>query len=79
MKPLCVSDQLIIKFATIFGSLSLIAVTVQAYFLFKQIKAEHEKARREKAVDLLVQWSKELNLKICMKISQKMQIVKKFA
>jgi len=46
--------------ATIVGSTAIIGVLAQAYFIFKQIKADHERSRREKSVELLIEWTKRL-------------------
>ena len=48
---------------------SITAITV--YILWKQIKIDYEKLKREKAVDLLIEWSKFLR--------QKTSIARKFA
>jgi len=46
--------------ATIIGALAIIVVAIQAAIAFRQFKADHERSRREKAVDLLFEWSKAL-------------------
>lgn len=46
--------------ATIFASFAVIGIFWQVYVLQKQIKLDHERGRREKTVDLLVEWDKRL-------------------
>jgi len=46
--------------ASIFGSLAVIGVFVQAILIRGQIKKDHERSRREKSVELLGQWAKHL-------------------
>lgn len=46
--------------ATIIGSLALIGVFVQIILALKQLKADHERSRREKSVDLLLKWTTNL-------------------
>lgn len=46
--------------ATITASLAVIGVVFQVYLAYRQLKADHERSRREKSVDVLVEWSKNL-------------------
>ncbi len=46
--------------ATILGSLAVVGIAFQVHFTKTQIKADHERSRREKTVDLLVEWDKRL-------------------
>ena len=46
--------------ATIAGSLAVIGIAVQVSIAYKQFKADHERGRREKTVDLLIEWDKGL-------------------
>ena len=46
--------------ATIIGSLALIGVFLQIILARKQLKADHERSRREKSVELLLEWTKNL-------------------
>ncbi len=48
------------QIASIIGSLAIIAVGVQVFLGYKQLKADHERSRREKSIDLLVEWNKSL-------------------
>ncbi len=56
--------EIIISFTSVFSIV----------LLYRQIKAEHEKSRREKTVDLLVQWSLQLKPETNMAV----KIVEKF-
>ena len=42
--------------ATIVGSIAVVGVTIQAFVLYKQLKADHERGRREKTVQILTEW-----------------------
>jgi len=42
--------------ATIIGALAVAAASVQVFFGYKQFKADHERSRREKTVELLTQF-----------------------
>lgn len=46
--------------ATIVGSLAVIGVIIQIGLARRQIKADHERSRREKTVELLLEWTKSL-------------------
>jgi hypothetical protein len=46
--------------ATIIGSIAIIGVGVQISIASKQLKADHERSRREKSVELLLVWAKNL-------------------
>ena len=46
--------------ATILGSLAVVGIMIQVRLSQVQIKADHERGRREKTVDLLVEWDKRL-------------------
>jgi len=46
--------------ATIIGSIAVIGVFVQIWLTKKQLKTDHERSRREKSVELLIEWSKNL-------------------
>lgn len=46
--------------ATIIGSMAVFGIAVQVLIAQKQIKADHERSRREKTVDLLIEWDKRL-------------------
>lgn len=52
--------QDISNWATIIGSLAVIGIAVQVYLTHRQIKADHERSRRERSVDILIEWSKNL-------------------
>ena len=52
--------QEISQLATIFGSLAVIGVFIQIWLARKQLKTDHEKSRREKSVELLLDWTKNL-------------------
>jgi len=56
--------EIVISFTSVFSII----------LLYRQIKAEHEKSRREKTVDLLVQWSLQLKPETNMAV----KIVEKF-
>jgi len=45
------------QISTIVGSLAIIGVVIQVFIAYKHLKADHERSRREKAVDLLRDWS----------------------
>lgn len=47
-------------FATIIGSLAIIAISFQVYIQHRQMKFDHERSRREKSVDVLQEWSRGL-------------------
>lgn len=42
--------------ASIISSLVIIVIVIQAAIAYKQFKADHERGRREKTVDLLTEW-----------------------
>ncbi len=46
--------------ATIVGSLAVIGIFIQVLLAFRQLKADHERSRREKSVEMLLEWSKHL-------------------
>lgn len=46
--------------ATIIGSLAVIGIAIQIYISHRQIKFDHERSRRERSVDILIEWSKNL-------------------
>ena len=46
--------------ATIIGSLAVLVIAVQVRVAQSQMKADHERSRREKTVDLLIEWDKRL-------------------
>ncbi|WP_462174530.1 hypothetical protein [Pseudoalteromonas gelatinilytica] len=46
--------------ATIIGSMAVFGLAVQVLIAQRQIKADHERSRREKTVDLLIEWDKRL-------------------
>lgn len=46
--------------ATILGALAVVGISIQVRLTQIQIKADHERGRREKTVDLLVEWDKRL-------------------
>jgi hypothetical protein len=46
--------------ATIVGSIAVIGIALQVYVAHRQLKADHERSRREKSVELLMEWSKNL-------------------
>lgn len=46
--------------ATIAASFAVIGIASQVFIAYRQIKADHERSRREKSVDVLVEWSKNL-------------------
>jgi len=52
--------QEISQLATIFGSLAVIGVFIQIWLARKQLKTDHERSRREKSVELLLDWTKNL-------------------
>ena len=46
--------------ATIVGSLAIVGIALQVFISHRQLKADHERSRREKSVDVLMEWSKNL-------------------
>ncbi len=46
--------------ATIIGSLAVIGLAIQLFISHRQLKFDHERSRREKSVDILLEWSKGL-------------------
>ena len=46
--------------ATVIMGIAALAVFIQIGLLRKQLKADHERSRREKSVDLLLDWTKTL-------------------
>ena len=52
--------QEISQLASILGSLAVIGVFLQIRLTRKQLKADHERSRREKSVELLLEWTKNL-------------------
>lgn len=46
--------------ATIFASLAVIGIAIQVIYSRKQLKADHERSRREKTVDILFEWDQRL-------------------
>lgn len=42
--------------ATIFGATAIAAAAIQALIMYQQLKADHERGRREKTVELLTEW-----------------------
>lgn len=46
--------------ATIIGSLAIIGIAIQIYISHRQIKTDHERSRRERSVDILMEWSRNL-------------------
>ena len=52
----------------------LIIVAIQVFLIWRQMKADHERSRREKAVDLLLKWTEKLdeNSSIAKKIGEKL-------
>lgn len=46
--------------ATIVGSVAVIGIAFQVYFSRRQIISDHERSRREKSVEILMEWSKNL-------------------
>jgi hypothetical protein len=46
--------------ATIIGSLAVIGVAIQIFLARRQLKADHERSRREKSVELLLEWTRNL-------------------
>lgn len=52
--------QNISDLATIFGSLAVFIVMAQVWYMHLQLKSDHERSRREKSVDILMEWSKNL-------------------
>ena len=46
--------------ATIIGALAIIGIVFQSYLARKVLKADHERSRRERAVELLQDWSKNI-------------------
>ena len=45
------------QWAIIVGSIAIFGVAIQVFLGYKQLKSDHERSRREKAVDLLRDWS----------------------
>ncbi len=39
------------QIATIVGSLAIIGIVIQVYLTFSQLKADHERSRREKSIE----------------------------
>ena len=48
------------QLSTVIGSLAIFGIIFQIYLASKQIKADHERSRREKAVELIKDWSKSV-------------------
>lgn len=46
--------------ATIVGSMAVVGISFQVYISHRQLKADHERSRREKSVDILMEWSRNL-------------------
>lgn len=46
--------------ATIIGSFAVVGLSLQVYIAHKQVKSDHERSRREKSVDILMEWAKNL-------------------
>lgn len=46
--------------ATIFTGLGVLGIASQVLYSYKQIKADHERSRREKSIEILMAWSKNL-------------------
>jgi len=47
--------------AIIIGSSAIIGVFIQLLFAHKQLKADHERSRRENSVELLLEWTKNVD------------------
>lgn len=60
--------------ATIIQAIAAIGIVVQIWLSNKEIKADHERSRREKSVDILNQWSQNLRKEgsIARKIIEKL-------
>lgn len=48
------------KIATIIQAIAAVGIAFQIWLSHKEIKADHERSRREKSVELLMQWSQNL-------------------
>jgi hypothetical protein len=48
------------KVATIVGAVGVLALGIQLYIAYRQVKADHERSRRERSVEVLMEWSKNL-------------------
>lgn len=46
--------------STIIGSLAIIGIFIQVLLAYRQLKADHERSRREKSVEMLLEWNKQL-------------------
>ena len=46
--------------ATILASTAIIGVAAQFFLFFKELEADHERSRREKTVDILLEWDQRL-------------------
>lgn len=46
--------------STIIGSFAVVGLSLQVYIAHKQVKSDHERSRREKSVDILLEWAKNL-------------------
>ncbi|CAB1368165.1 hypothetical protein [Denitratisoma oestradiolicum] len=46
--------------ATIAGSIAIFGIALQVYIAHRQLKADHERSRREKSVEILMEWSRNL-------------------
>lgn len=46
--------------ATIVGSLAFVGIAIQVGIAHQQLKADHERSRREKSVELLMEWTKQI-------------------
>ena len=46
--------------ATMIGAIAVVGVFVQINLARKQLIADHERSRREKTVELLLEWTKNL-------------------
>lgn len=46
--------------AAIVGSLVFVAIAIQIGVAYRQLKADHERSRREKSVELLMEWTQQI-------------------
>ncbi len=61
--------NLIIAIANSVTALAIIVIIFQTYYLYKQLKSDHERSRRENAVKFLLDWS--LNLEQASTLARK--------
>lgn len=59
MDQIKVTD-IVIAISSVVTALTIVVFVVQAVIMYKQVKKDHERSRRERAVDLILHWSESL-------------------